>query len=204
MNVNLMDFYLNSNAAREFVLSLCKLSNQVFEISLNSSLVTDELSSLGTEYKSYAVYSEKMNLISNTLGSTAKNMLRFSTRVMELSLEKTTLNGHISKLEAGRSLISNKENLDIISASITRIEDKINPLNNDAHEILGILNEELKGFALEIKKLWLLSTNLKTQVEYDEIHYLSNISSKIESALSKIDETMGKLQAQLMKLENKI
>lgn len=204
MSEKQMDFYLNSNAVREFVLSLCKLSNQVFEISLNSSLVTDELSSLGNDFKSYAVYSEKMNLISNTLGNSAKNMLRFSTRVMELSLEKTTLNAHIAKLEEGKNLISNQHNLDIISSSIVRIEDKISPLDNDAREILGILREELKGFTLEIKKLWLLSTNLKTQVEYDEISYLSNISAKIESALAKIDETMGKLQAQLIKLESKI
>lgn len=199
-----MDFYLNSNAVREFVLSLCKLSNQVFEISLNSSLVTDELSSLGQDYKSYAVYSEKMNLISNTLGNTAKNMLRFSTRIMELSLEKTTLNANIEKLEEGRSLVSNESNIAVIENSIARTEAKIAPLEVDAREIMGVLREELKGFSLEIKKLWLLSTNLKTQVEYDEITYLANISSKIESALMNIDETMNKLQAQLLKLENKI
>lgn len=199
-----MDFYLNSNAVREFVLSLCKLSNQVFEISLNSSLVTDELSSLGHDFKSYAVYSEKMNLISNTLGNTAKNMLRFSTRIMELSLEKTTLTANIAKLEEGRNFIRDGQNYEIVSNSISRIEEKIAPLEMDAKEIMGILREELKGFSLEIKKLWLLATNLKTQVEYDEITYLTNISVKIESALTKIDETMGKLQAQLIKLENKV
>jgi len=199
-----MDFYLNSNAVREFVLSLCKLSNQVFEISLNSSLVTDELSSLGHDFKSYAVYSEKMNLISNTLGNTAKNMLRFSTRIMELSLEKTTLNANIAKLEEGRNFIRDEKNYEIVTNSISRIEEKIAPLEMDAKEIMGILREELKGFSLEIKKLWLLATNLKTQVEYDEITYLTNISVKIESALTKIDETMGKLQSQLIKLENKV
>ncbi|HLW55784.1 MAG TPA: hypothetical protein VKY27_00260 [Bacteriovoracaceae bacterium] len=202
--MNLMDFYLNSNAVREFVLSLCKLSNQVFEISLNSSLVTDELSSLGHDFKSYAVYSEKMNLISNTLGNTAKNMLRFSTRIMELSLEKTTLNANIAKLEEGRNFIRDEKNYEIVTNSISRIEEKIAPLEMDAKEIMGILREELKGFSLEIKKLWLLATNLKTQVEYDEITYLTNISVKIESALTKIDETMGKLQSQLIKLENKV
>jgi len=199
-----MDFYLNSNAVREFVLSLCKLSNQVFEISLNSSLVTDELSSLGHDFKSYAVYSEKMNLISNTLGNTAKNMLRFSTRIMELSLEKTTLNANIAKLEEGRNFIRDEKNYEIVTNSISRIEEKIAPLEMDAKEIMGILREELKGFSLEIKKLWLLATNLKTQVEYDEITYLTNISVKIESALTKIDETMGELQSQLIKLENKV
>lgn len=203
-HVNLMDFYLNSNAVREFVLSLCKLSNQVFEISLNSSLVTDELSSLGNDYKSYAVYSEKMNLISNSLGSTAKNMLRLSTRIMELSLEKTTLNANIAKLEEGQNLLSNQANLTTISMSISRIEERIKPLETDAKEIMTVLDGELKSFSLEIKKLWLLSTNLKTQVEYDEINFLANISTKIESALIKIDETMSKLGAGLQKLENKI
>lgn len=202
--MNLMDFYLNSNAVREFVLSLCKLSNQVFEISLNSSLVTDELSSLGSDYKSYAVYSEKMNLISNSLGSTAKNMLRLSTRIMELSLEKTTLNANIVKLGEGRSLVTNQTNLNVISLSIARIEETIRPLEKDAKDIMVILEGELKSFALEIKKLWLLSTNLKTQVEYDEINFLTNISTKIETALGKIDETMSKLGAGLQKLENKI
>ena len=66
------------------------------------------------------------------------------------------------------------------------------------------LESELKSFSLEIKKLWLLSTNLKTQVEYDEITYLANINSKIESALINIDESMSKLGAQLIKLEKKI
>jgi len=199
-----MDFYLNSNAVREFVLSLCKLSNQVFEISLNSSLVTDELSSLGNDFKSYAIYSEKMNLISNSLGNTAKSMLRYSTRIMELSLEKTTLEANIVKLEEGQALISNEKNTSIITQSIKRINNKIGPLEVDAKDIMTTMEHELKSFALEINKLWLLSTNLKTQVEYDEIHYLSNISSKIESTLAKIDETMNKLQAQLLKLENKV
>ncbi|MFA5584642.1 MAG: hypothetical protein WDA09_10550 [Bacteriovoracaceae bacterium] len=199
-----MDFYLNSNAVREFVLSLCKLSNQVFEISLNSSLVTDELSSLGNDYKSYAIYSEKMNLISNSLGNTAKGMLRFSTRIMELSLEKTTLEANIVKLEEGQALISNDKNIKVITQSIQRINNKISPLEVDAKEIMTNLDQELKSFALEISKLWLLSTNLKTQVEYDEIHYLANISSKIEATLAKIEETMNKLQAQLLKLENNV
>lgn len=202
--VSLMDFYLNSNAVREFVLSLCKLSNQVFEISLNSSLVTDELSSLGNDFKSYAVYSEKMNLISNSLGNTAKNMLRLSTRIMELSLEKTTLNANIVKLKEGRDLVGNNNNNEVISMSIARIEETIRPLETDARDIMGVLDGELKSFALEIKKLWLLSTNLKTQVEYDEINFLATISSKIEAALLKIDETMSQLGAQLQKLENKI
>lgn len=202
--MNLMDFYLSSNTVREFVLSLCKLSNQVFEISLNSSLVTDELSSLGNELKSYAVYSEKMNLISNSLGSTARNMLRYSTRVMELSLEKTTLNANIVKLQEGRDLIEDENNRGIINNSIELIEKKIIPLENDAREIMHSLESELKAFSLEIKKLWLLSTNLKTQVEYDEITYLANINSKIESALINIDESMSKLGAQLIKLEKKI
>ena len=199
-----MDFYLSSNTVREFVLSLCKLSNQVFEISLNSSLVTDELSSLGNELKSYAVYSEKMNLISNSLGSTARNMLRYSTRVMELSLEKTTLNANILKLEEGRDLITDENNRDIINNSISLIEKKIIPLENDARDIMISLESELKAFSLEIKKLWLLSTNLKTQVEYDEITYLANINSKIESVLINIDESISKLGAQLIKLEKKI
>lgn len=199
-----MDFYLSSNTVREFVLSLCKLSNQVFEISLNSSLVTDELSSLGNELKSYAVYSEKMNLISNSLGNTARNMLRYSTRVMELSLEKTTLNANIVKLEEGRDLITDENNRGIINNSISLIEKKIIPLENDARDIMLSLESELKAFSLEIKKLWLLSTNLKTQVEYDEITYLANINSKIESALINIDESMSKLGAQLIKLEKKI
>lgn len=202
--VSLMDFYLNSNAVREFVLSLCKLSNQVFEISLNSSLVTDELSSLGNDFKSYAVYSEKMNLISNSLGNTAKNMLRLSTRIMELSLEKTTLNANIVKLKEGRDLVGNNNNNEVISMSIARIEETIRPLETDARDIMDVLDGELKSFALEIKKLWLLSTNLKTQVEYDEINFLATISSKIEAALLKIDETMSQLGAQLQKLENKI
>ena len=202
--MNLMDFYLSSNTVREFVLSLCKLSNQVFEISLNSSLVTDELSSLGNDLKSYAVYSEKMNLISNTLGNTARNMLRYSTRVMELSLEKTTLNANIVKLQEGRDLIEDENNRSIINTSIEHIENKITPLENDARDIMMSLESELKYFSLEIKKLWLLSTNLKTQVEYDEITYLANISSKIESALINIDESMNKLGAQLIKLEKKI
>lgn len=202
--MNLMDFYLSSNTVREFVLSLCKLSNQVFEISLNSSLVTDELSSLGNELKSYAVYSEKMNLISNSLGNTARNMLRYSTRVMELSLEKTTLNANIVKLEEGRDLITDENNRGIINNSISLIEKKIIPLENDARDIMLSLESELKAFSLEIKKLWLLSTNLKTQVEYDEITYLANINSKIESALINIDESMSKLGAQLIKLEKKI
>lgn len=199
-----MDFYLSSNTVREFVLSLCKLSNQVFEISLNSSLVTDELSSLGNELKSYAVYSEKMNLISNSLGNTARNMLRYSTRVMELSLEKTTLNANIVKLQEGRDLITDENNRGIINNSISLIEKKIIPLENDARDIMLSLESELKAFSLEIKKLWLLSTNLKTQVEYDEITYLANINSKIESALINIDESMSKLGAQLIKLEKKI
>lgn len=199
-----MQFYLNSNAVREFVLSLCKLSNQVFEISLNSSLVTDELSSLGSDFKSYAVYSEKMNLISNSLGNTAKNMLRYSTRIMELSLEKTTLHANINKLRIGQELISNDINVAIIAESISRIEDKIFPIELDAKEMLSNLDGELKSFGLEITKLWLLSTNLKTQVEYDEINYLTNISNKIESALTRIDETMSKLGAGLINLENKI
>lgn len=199
-----MDFYLSSNTVREFVLSLCKLSNQVFEISLNSSLVTDELSSLGNELKSYAVYSEKMNLISNSLGNTARNMLRFSTRVMELSLEKTTLKANIVKLQEGRDLITDENNRGIINNSISLIEKKIIPLENDARDIMLSLESELKSFSLEIKKLWLLSTNLKTQVEYDEITYLANINSKIESALINIDESMSKLGAQLIKLEKKI
>lgn len=202
--MNLMDFYLSSNTVREFVLSLCKLSNQVFEISLNSSLVTDELSSLGNELKSYAVYSEKMNLISNSLGNTARNMLRFSTRVMELSLEKTTLKANIVKLQEGRDLITDENNRGIINNSISLIEKKIIPLENDARDIMLSLESELKSFSLEIKKLWLLSTNLKTQVEYDEITYLANINSKIESALINIDESMSKLGAQLIKLEKKI
>lgn len=202
--MNLMDFYLSSNTVREFVLSLCKLSNQVFEISLNSSLVTDELSSLGNELKSYAVYSEKMNLISNSLGNTARNMLRYSTRVMELSLEKTTLNANIFKLQEGRDLIEDEHNRGIINNSIDLIEKKIIPLENDARDIMHSLESELKSFSLEIKKLWLLSTNLKTQVEYDEITYLANINSKIESALINIDESMSKLGAQLIKLEKKI
>ena len=202
--MSLMDFYLNSNAVREFVLSLCKLSNQVFEISLNSSLVTDELSSLGNDFKSYAVYSEKMNLISNSLGNTAKNMLRLSTRIMELSLEKTTLNANIVKLKEGRDLVGNNNNNEVISMSIARIEETIRPLETDARDIMDVLDGELKSFALEIKKLWLLSTNLKTQVEYDEINFLATISSKIEAALLKIDETMSQLGAQLQKLENKI
>jgi hypothetical protein len=199
-----MDFYLSSNTVREFVLSLCKLSNQVFEISLNSSLVTDELSSLGNELKSYAVYSEKMNLISNSLGNTVRNMLRFSTRVMELSLEKTTLKANIVKLQEGRDLITDENNRGIINNSISLIEKKIIPLENDARDIMLSLESELKSFSLEIKKLWLLSTNLKTQVEYDEITYLANINSKIESALINIDESMSKLGAQLIKLEKKI
>ena len=202
--MNLMDFYLSSNTVREFVLTLCKMSNQVFEISLNSSLVTDELSSLGNEFKSYAVYSEKMNLISNSLGNTAKNMLRHSTRVMELSLEKTTLNANILKLKEGRELVEDENNSKIITNSIQMIEKKISPLEEDARDIMLQLETELKSFSLEIKKLWLLSTNLKTQVEYDEITYLSNISSKIESALINIDESMSKLGAQLIKLEQKI
>ena len=202
--MNLMDFYLSSNTVREFVLSLCKLSNQVFEISLNSSLVTDELSSLGNELKSYAVYSEKMNLISNSLGNTVRNMLRFSTRVMELSLEKTTLKANIVKLQEGRDLITDENNRGIINNSISLIEKKIIPLENDARDIMLSLESELKSFSLEIKKLWLLSTNLKTQVEYDEITYLANINSKIESALINIDESMSKLGAQLIKLEKKI
>ena len=202
--MNLMDFYLSSNTVREFVLSLCKLSNQVFEISLNSSLVTDELSSMGSELKSYAVYSEKMNLISNSLGNTARNMLRYSTRVMELSLEKTTLNANIVKLQEGRDLIDDENNKGIINNSISLIEKKIIPLENDARDIMLSLESELKAFSLEIKKLWLLSTNLKTQVEYDEITYLANINSKIESALINIDESMSKLGAQLIKLEKKI
>ena len=84
------------------------------------------------------------------------------------------------------------------------IEKKIIPLENDARDIMLSLESELKAFSLEIKKLWLLSTNLKTQVEYDEITYLANINSKIESALINIDESMSKLGAQLIKLEKKI
>jgi hypothetical protein len=198
--MTLMDFYLSANTIRELVLGLCRLSNQVFEISLNSSLVTDELSSLDNNLKSYAVYSEKMNLISNSLGSSAKDMLKHATRIMELSLEKTKFCAHVIKLEEGGSLIVEGHNAAIVTKSIQNLLDKMRPLDTEAADVLGSLDIDLRNFGLEIKKLWLLSTNLKTQVEFDEIAYLSNINLKIELSLQNIDETTAKLMSQLSRL----
>lgn len=202
--MGLMDFYLCSNAIREFVLSLCKLSKQVFEISLNSSLVTDELSSLGADLKSYAIYSEKMNTISNVLGTSSKDMLKHSTRIMELSLEKTKFNSRISRLKSSEELIARRENKEVIETAIRALELKLQPLDTEANDVIGLLDYDIKSFQFEIKKLWLLSTNLKTQSEFDEINYLHNIIIKIESTLHNIDETTISLNAQLAKLERDI
>ncbi|MGE3608393.1 MAG: hypothetical protein AB7I27_02305 [Bacteriovoracaceae bacterium] len=202
--MGLMDFYLCSNSIRELVLSLCKLSKQVFEISLNSSLVTDELSSLGADLKSYAIYSEKMNLISNSLGTCSREMLKHSTRVMELSLEKTKFNTRIIKLREAEALINQKVNKDVLEASIKNLESKLQPLDTDANDVIGMLDSDLRNFNFEIKKLWLLATNLKTHSEFDEIAYLHNIILKIETTLHKIDETTANLNSQLAKLERNI
>lgn len=199
--MGLMDFYISSNAIREFVLGLCGLSNHIFEISLNSSLVTDELSNLGGDLQSYAIYSEKMNSISNFLGTSSKSMLAHSTRVMELSLEKTTCEEQIEKLKFGQELVSDGSNRDVIGESIQRLRNKIFPLDEEGAKVLSQLAQELKAFMNETKKLWLLSTNLKTQIEYDEVSYLSNINNKIEDSLSKADMTVQKLLAHLKELK---
>ena len=200
--MTLMDFYLSSNHIREFVLRLCRLSEQVFEISLNSSLVTDELSSLGSDLKSYAVYSEKMNTISTSLGNYSKTMLRSSTRIMELSLEKTTCNSQIQKIREGLALMSHGSNIEVVKNSIKDLEKTILPLDAEAADIMGNLDSDLKHFDLEIKKLWLLSTNLRTQVEFDEIVYLTNINNKIEVSLQEMGEAVKKLRTELHKLGN--
>lgn len=195
-----MDFYLSSNSIRELVLMLNKISGQVFEISLNSSLVTDEISNHTRDLKGYAVYSEKMNVISAALGSGAQEMLRCSTRIMELSLEKTKYQGRIYRLEDGLKLMSEGSNFALVKAAAKDLKIKLIPLETQAADMMGLLENEPKSFALEVKKLWLLSTNLKTQVESDEISYLNTINNKIERTLVELDQTVSNLLIELKKL----
>lgn len=202
--MNNMAFYLNANTIREFILNLSQLSNHIFEISLNSSLVTDELSSQGNDFKSYAVYSEKMNHISNLLGVAARNMLKCSTGIMELSLEKTKYLESMNKLTEALHLIEDESNLSLVKAARDDLFGKTGPIEDEARRILGILKGDLKIFNQEIQKLWLLSTYLKSQVAFDEITYLTNITVKVESVLQRVDELSNSLDGQLLQLERTI
>lgn len=198
-----LNFYISSNSIREQVLGLCKISNNIFEISLNSSLLTDELSNSGSEFKSYAVYSEKMHLIAINLESFSKKMLRISTRVMELSLEQTRTGERLQKLEEGLEMVSDRKNQRTLTVAIESLKISLNPLSKESDLKLVELKGDLKSFLLETKKLWLLSTTLKTQLEADEVSNLVNVTIKIESSLQIIEQVISKLVLELEKLGKK-
>lgn len=199
-----LNFYISSNNIREQVLGLCKISNNIFEISLNSSLLTDELSNSGSEFKSYAVYSEKMHAIASSLELYSKKKLRVATRVMELSLEKTRTEERLMKLQEGLELISDTKNKKTLDKAIFGLKTTIKPLEKEADLKIAELQGDLKSFLLETKKLWLLSTTLKTQLEADELVNLVHITVKIEASLAQIESVIERLSIELEKLGNRL
>jgi hypothetical protein len=203
MNIkNTFCFYVDSNNIREFVLGLCNLSRQVFEISLNSSLITDELSSQGGH--GYSIYSEKINNVSISLDSISKNLLSEATNMMEVSLESTKFNERIEKISEGLALVENRANAVIINEAILVLQEKTLPLTNQIQHIFQSLSQRLTEFNQACKKLWLLTSNLKSEVEKEEIKSLLSIIQKNEQVLEKIDENIRRLDKSLSSLATQL
>lgn len=197
-------FYVNSNTIREMVLNLCSLSRQVFEISLNSSLITDELSTQGEEFKSYTVYSEKINNISITLNSTCKFMIHHSTSMMEISLESTKQTERLEKLRQALLLVGSGENQEIIQEAADGLADKVRPQVTLLQLTIEQVFEYLESFEQSMKKLWLVCNNLKAHVEKEGITHLSTIVKKIECVLDHVGGNVHRLNACLMALYNQL
>lgn len=205
MNANVsFSFYVNSNTIREIVLTLCSLSRQVFEISLNSSLITDELSSRGEAFKSFTIYSEKINIVSTTLNAASKSMIMHSTRLMEISLESTKQVERMDKIRYGLSLIQDTDNLKTVQKASDKVAAKINPLIKDLEDTIIIIIQLLEGFEQSLKKLWLLSNNLKAHVEKENVSSLITIVKKIEFVLDHTGGNAYRLNGCLKDLLNQL
>lgn len=197
-------FYVNSNTIREMVLDLTGLSRQVFEISLNSSLITDELSTKGEVFKSYGVYSEKINNISSGLNGTCRTMVLLATKMMETSLESTKNTERLERLRFSLEMIDNPENIRLVEKAVTVLSDRIDPqlevLANTIKDVLW----HLENFEQSLKKLWLLCNNMKAHVEKEEILSLNTIIRKIEFVLDNAGGNVHRLYASLRLLRNQL
>lgn len=197
-------FYVNSNTIREMVLDLTGLSRQVFEISLNSSLITDELSTHGESYKSYSVYSEKINNISSGLNTICKTMVFLSTKMMETSLESTKYTERLERLRFSLDMISEGSNYQIIERAGRTLSDRIAPQLETLEDTIKSVQSHLEEFEKSLKKLWLLCNNMKAHVEKEEISSLNTIIRKIEFVLDNAGGNVHRLYASLGGLKNQL
>lgn len=196
--------YIDSNSIREMVLNLCKLSRQTFEISLNSSLITDELSLRGEQFKNYTIYSEKINNVSIVLNSSCLSMIILTTNMMETSLESTKHTERLEKLKQALVHVSDKNNFDCIEKSANQLSRKVLPLLSKLSKTIDETLNELETFEQSMKKLWLLCNNLKAHVEKEGLVTLNNIISKIEFVLDHAGGNVLRLNTGLISLAQQI
>lgn len=198
------NFYVDSNIIRKVVISLCQLSHQVFEISLNSSLITDELSSQKADYQTYTVYSEKLNLISMTLDNISKNLLQDSSTLLEQSLESTKYQERYVRLGDALTLITREDNVEVVTESLRSIEARLHPISDRMVQILQSISKNKTNFDHSLKKLWLLHTNLKVEAEKDEINILAPILQRTEAILEEVGGLVDELDAGMRSLEKQL
>lgn len=198
------NFYVDSNVIRKVVISLCQLSHQVFEISLNSSLITDELSTQKHDFQTYTVYSEKLNVVSMTLDNISKSLLVESSALLEQSLESTKYQERYVRLGDALKLINREDNIEVLKSSLKSIEDHLNPISDKMIEILKNISKNKASFDHTLKKLWLLHTNLKVEAEKDEINILAPILQRTESILEEVVGFIEELDSGMRSLENQL
>lgn len=199
-----LGLYVDSNSIRKVVLTLCEISRQVFEISLNSSLITDELASKNADQQSYAIYSEKLSLISLTLENISRGLLKDASAMMETSLESTKLQERHLKISQGLALVKDESNRLVTQAAIKTIEDRLVPVHD---AVLGYQQKIAKGrtsFGHAVQKLWLLHTNLKVEAEKSEIAILMTIITRTEDLITRIDPLTRDLDAGMDSLSTQL
>ena len=198
------NFYVNSNTIREMVLDLTGLSRQVFEISLNSSLITDELYTQSEKHKSYGVYSEKINNISSGLNATCRTMVLLATKMMETSLESTKYTERLELLRLSLDMIENVDNVRAVEKAVQVLAERIAPQVDCLEETIREVLNHLENFEQSLKKLWLLSNNMKAHVEKEEVLSLNTIIRKIEYVLDNAGGNVHRLHASLRMLRNQL
>ena len=162
------DYYIDSNELLVSVQRLRTSFEQVFELSLNTSLVTGKLQGEVADADVYAVVSEKVESIAKDLRRYIAEMIGASNSLTRCSLGNKQTTALLNKFEEALELVHGESNSASVKDAISRLEEGVEQSIKNAKDHAQHLADKLDSLNHLNEKIWLTLSQLKVQLAQGE------------------------------------
>lgn len=197
-----MDYYILSNELRILTQRLRKSFEQVFEISLNISLVTGKLQASASDGAVYEVISQKIETIAKKLRDSVEKIILESNTLNKYSLGNKLTGAQVDQFKKSLPLISTKENKNEVEKAIQRLLVNLDESVDQARSHLARIDQEkVKVMALN-EQIWLTLSNLRVQLALHDMpdENLQKISMELDQLNSQIANLLQGLELKSKKI----